>query len=77
MLTIVKMIKYKSEPFEHAENMSKWPSGSMYIGNIFYYLTHLTDTFPKGLEVDLKGSSTFPTLMLSIHIYRLGLLSYL
>ena len=56
--------------------MSKQPAGSVYIGNNINYLTYLPFTFPRGLEVDLEGSSTFPTLILSVHIDRLGLFSH-
>ena len=39
--------------------------GSVYIGNLLNYLTYLTDPFPRGVEIDLEGDSTFPPLMLS------------
>ena len=57
--------------------MSKQPSRSVYIGNIKYYLIYLPDTFPRGLEVDLEGSSTFLPLLLLMLIDRLGLVSHL
>ena len=57
--------------------MSKQPAGSVNIGNIINYLSYLPDPFPKGLEVDLDGISTSPTLMLLIFFDRLGLFSYL
>ena len=46
--------------------MSKWPAGSVYIGNIYYHLMYATSPFPRGLEVGLEGSSTFPTLTVSM-----------
>ena len=57
--------------------MSKQPIGLVHIGNIIYYLLYLPDTFHRGLEVDLEGSSTFLTLMLLMHIDRLDLFSHL
>ena len=42
--------------------MLKWPAGSINIGNIFCNPIYLPDLFPRGLEVDLEGSSTFLTL---------------
>ena len=75
--TTVKVSECKLELFEYTQNMSKWPAGSVYIGNIINYLMYLPDPFPRGLKVDLKGSSTFPTLMLSIHFDGLGLFSHL
>ena len=57
--------------------MSKWPSGSIYIANFINHLFYLPDTFPRGLEVDLEGSSTFLSLTLLMHIDRLGLVSHL
>ena len=47
---------------------------SVHIGNITYYPIYLSTPFPRSLEVDLEGSSTFPILMLSMHIDRFGLL---
>ena len=70
--TIVKATKCKLGPFDHAISMSKWPTRSVCAGSIIYYLTYLPDPFPRGLKVDLEGSSTFPTLMLSMHIDLLG-----
>ena len=74
-ITTVKVTIHKFWPFDHAVSMSKWPSGS--VGNIVYYLTYLPDPFPRGLKVDLEGSSTFPLLALSMHINRLGLFWHL
>ena len=68
MTTIVKVSKCKSTPFLHAESMSKWLKGSVYIGSIIYKLIYLSDSFPGGLKIDLERSSTFPTLMLSMYI---------
>ena len=73
MTTIVKMTKHKLRLLEHTESISKWPTGSVYIGNIVYHLTCLSAFFLKGLEVDLEGSSIFPTFILLMHIDRLGL----
>ena len=75
--TIVKVIKCKSALFEHTVGISKRPKGSVYIGSIIYYLTCLLAPFPKGLEVDLEGSSTFSTLMLLMYINRLSLCYHL
>ena len=52
--------------------MSKQPAGSVYMGNVIKYLTYLLALFPRGLEVDLKGSNTFPKLILSMLMDRLG-----
>ena len=71
--TIVKAMEYKSGLFEHAESMSKQTAGFVYIGNLIYYFIHLPDPFPRGLEVNVKGSSIFPIIMLSMYIDRLGL----
>ena len=71
------MSECKLGPFEHAQSMSKWPTGLGYIGNIINYLWKLPDTFPRGLYKDLEGSRTFLPLMLSMHINRLGLFSHL
>ena len=71
------MTKQKSGLLEHAQSMSKWPVESVYIGNIYYYPRNLLITFPRGLEVDLEGSSTFLIFMLLMHIDRLGLVSHL
>ena len=76
MLRIVKVAKHKSGWFEHAIRMFKWPTGFIYIGNIIYYLAYLPTPCPRGLEVDLEGSSTFSMPILSIHIDRLGLFCY-
>ena len=79
LLTVitVKVTKYKSRPFEHAVSMSKWPSRSLYIGNIIHYLIYLPIPFPKVLEIYLEGSSIFPIPIPSIHIDRLSLFCYL
>ena len=77
MCTTVKVTKCKLGPFEDAQSMSKWPAGSDYIGSIINYLTYLPDPFPKGIEVYVEGSSTFPILILSMHIIGLGLFNYL
>ena len=45
----------------------------LYIYVFFYYPIYLPDSFPRGLEVDLEGSSIFPILILLINIDRLGL----
>ena len=50
--------------FEHAISMSKWPAGSIHVGNIVYYFTYLPAPFLRGLEIDLEGKTTFPTLTL-------------
>ena len=63
-----------SVPFEHAQSMSKWTTVSVYIAN---YLTYLSASLPKGLEVDLEGSTIFPILMLLMHIDKLGLYNHL
>ena len=60
-MTAVKVTKHKSGPFEDVESMSKWPAGSVYIGKMIYYLIYLLDPFPRGLEVDIEGSSIFLT----------------
>ena len=39
MSNIIKVTKCNSKLFEHIESMSKWPIGSVYIGNIIFYLT--------------------------------------
>ena len=67
-MIIVKVNKCKLGPFQHAVNISKWPSGSIYIGNIFFYLIFLPIYFPRCLEIDLERSITFLTLILLIHI---------
>ena len=63
--------------FEHAQSMSKCPTESAYIGNIINYLKYLPEPFPRGLKVDLEGSSIFPTLKLLMHIDILGLFRHL
>ena len=77
MITTVKIIKRNSVPFEHAVSISKWPSRSVYIGNIIYYLRYLLAPFPKGLEVDLEGSNILPTLTLVMLIDTLSLFCHL
>ena len=72
MLTIVKITKCKSGQFENAVSMCKRPKGSVYIGNIVYYLTYLLYPFPRSL-VDLERSRILPTITLLMHIDRLGL----
>ena len=57
--------------------MSKQQTRSAYVGNFINYLLYLPDPFPKGLRIDLQGSSIFPPLMLLIHINRLYLFSHL
>ena len=47
--------------------------GSIYIGNLLNYLTYLTAPFPRGLEIDLEGDSTFHHLCYRGFNYRLGL----
>ena len=77
LFTTVKVTKCKLRPFEHAQSMSKHLVGFICIGNIINYLLYLLFAFPRVLEIDLEGSSTFPKLRLSMHIDRLGLLSHL
>ena len=72
MPTIVKVAKNKIGSFEHTVSISKWPAESAHKGYIVCYLIYLFALFPKGLEVDLEGS-TFSTLMLSMYIDSLGL----
>ena len=74
---IIKVTKYKPGLFEHVESMSKRLEGSVYIGNVIYYLGYLPIPFSRGLKVKLEGSNIFPILMLSMHINRLGLVSHL
>ena len=76
-VSIVKVTKPKSEPFKYALSMVKCPAVSVHIGNIIHYLIYIPDPFPSSLEVDLKGSSTFPILMLLIHIDTSGLFYHL
>ena len=63
-MLIVKVTKSKSELFKYTRSMLKWPEGSVYIGYILYYPIYLLAPLPRGLEVDLEGSSIFPTLRL-------------
>ena len=72
-----KVSKCKSGPFEHAQSMSKWPTGLAYAGSFINYLLYLPDPFPRGLCIDLEGGSTFPPLKLLMYIDRLGLFSHL
>ena len=72
-----KVSECKSEPFEHAHNMSKWPAGLAYVASFMNYLLYLPIPFPRGLCINLEGSSTFLPLTLSMHIDRLGLFSHL
>ena len=77
MFLLIMKSKCKLGPFEHAQSMSKRPAGLVYIGNIFNYLWHLPDPFPRGLWKDIEGSNTFLPLMLPMLINRLGLFSHL
>ena len=63
-ISAVKVTKHKSGPFEYTIYMLKWPARFVYIGNTLYYPIYLPAPFPRGLEVDLEESSTFPTLIL-------------
>ena len=53
----VRTSERKLGPFEYAQSMLKRPKGSVYVGNIIDYLLYLSTTFPRGLGVDLEGSS--------------------
>ena len=64
LFTTVKVSKHKLGPFDHTQSMFKQPAGLVYIGNNTNYLLYLLDPFPRGLEVDLEGSSIFPALIL-------------
>ena len=66
LFTTIKVSKCKFGPFEHNQNISKLLKRLLYIGNITNYLPYLPDPFLRGLEVDLEGSSIFPTLTLLI-----------
>ena len=72
-----KVSKHKSGMFEHAQSMSKWPAGLVYIGNFINYLLYLPDPFQKGLGIGLEESSTFLLLTLLMYINRLGLFNHL
>ena len=72
-----KISKYKLGLFEQAQSMSKRPPRLAYIGSFINYLLYLPDPFPRGLGIDLEGSSMFLPLALSMHINRLGLFSHL
>ena len=54
-----KVAKRKLGPFERTQSISKWPTGSAYVGNSIDYLLCLPVPFPRGLGIDLEGSSTF------------------
>ena len=71
------MPEHKLGLFEYTQSMFKLPTGLVYIGNTINCLLYLSAPFPKGLKVDLEGSSTFLPLMLSMYINGLGLVSYL
>ena len=77
LFTTIKDSKCKLRPFEHTQSMSKWPTEFVYMGNIINYFIYPPDPFPRGLELDLERSSTFPILILLINIDRLDLFSYL
>ena len=77
MFIPLEVSKHKLRTFEHAQSISKQLTGSVYIGNGINYFLYLPDLFPRGLTIDLKESTTFPTLTLSMYIGRLGLLNYL
>ena len=77
LLIIVKVSEHKLGLFEYAQSMSKWPKGLIYIGNTINYLLSLPDPFPRGFEVDLERIGTFFSLMLLMHINRLGLVSHM
>ena len=72
-----KVSKSKLGPFECTQSISKWPTGLAYVGSFINYLLYLPDPFPRGLGIDLKGTSTFLPLTLSMHIDRLGFFSFL
>ena len=77
LFTIIKVLECKLGPFEYTQSMSKWPARSVYVGNIFNYLIYLPDPFPRGLQVDLEGSSTFLTITPLVYMDRLCLFSHL
>ena len=70
------MSESKFRPFKHTQSVYKWPAGYVYIGYIISYLIYLSDPFPKGLERGPDRSSTFSTLIILMHINRLGLFKY-
>ena len=72
-----KVFERKSGSFEHAQSMFKQPTGLAYISNIIDYHFYLPTIFPRVLKIDLEGSSTFLTLILLMHIDRLGLFRHL
>ena len=72
-----KVSKCKLGPFEHAQSMSKQPAGLVYVGSLPISFLTFPVPFPRGLFIDLKGSSIFLPLMLLININRLGLFSNL
>ena len=57
--------------------MSKRPVGLVYVGSFISYFLYLPVTFPRGLEINLEGSITFPIVTLLIYIKRLSLFNYL
>ena len=71
--TIIKVTKCKTGPFEYTVTISKHPAGSVYLCNIIYYLVNLLDPFSRGLEVYLEKSSTFSSLIPTMHNDRIGL----
>ena len=64
-----KSVQMQARAFEYTQSISKQLTGSVDIGNTINNLMNLLDTFPKGLEVDLEGSITFPTLY-AINVYQ-------
>ena len=77
LLIAVKVSKCKLEPYEYAQIIFKRPAGSVHAESIINYLFYLLNCFPRGLEVDLEGSSAFLPLMLLMHIAILGLVVHL
>ena len=71
-----KVSKHKLEPFKQAQSMYKWSAGLVYLYSFINYLLYLPAPFPRGQGIDLKGSSTFLQLMLSMYIDRLGMFSH-
>ena len=72
-----KVSECKLGPFEHTQSISNWPIGLVCIGNFINYLLYLPVPFPRGLCIDLGGSSIFLPLTLLIFSDRLGLFSQL
>ena len=62
---------------EYAQSISKWPTGLAYVGSFINSFLYLLAPFPRGLGINLEGSSIFLPLMLLMHIDRLGLFSHL